>query len=96
MIHAMQSSAYQDVMGFIAVGSISHSGKNQISMLIFTLNVFLLNHWQTKRATVKIVVALTRHIPLATMDHLTPLLHDIFLQLKGFVAETTKPYELLK
>jgi len=72
-------SAYQDAMGLIPVGSIIHSGKNQISMLIFILNVFLLNHWQTKRAEVKIAVALTHHIPLATMDHLTPLLHDIFL-----------------
>lgn len=51
-------------------------------------------HFKTKRAEVKMAVVLAQHnIPLAIMDHLSPLFHDIFPDsriAKGFSAARTK------
>lgn len=54
----------------------------------------ILMYTQTKRAEVKLAVLLAHHnVPLAVMDHLPPLLRDIFPDskiAKGFSAARTK------
>ena len=64
-------------------------------LLCTCLDVVLLNHWQIVRAEVKMAVVLANHnIPLAVLDHVSPLFQDIFHDskiLKGFAAVRTKP-----
>ena len=82
LAQAMHSSGSLYAMGSAPVGSCTKD-KVRITLYLLLLctclDVVLLNHWLIVRAEVKIAVAFAHHnIPLAVLDHVSPLFQDIF------------------